>query len=619
MPTDSPRPGHTAGEATRHAYITAAGHHLPGPPITNDEIAARLGGVDERGERLRRRVLAANGIKTRHYALDESGRTTMLNEEIAARALSDALADRGLAAADLDMLATATTQGDLLVPGFASMVHGRLGGGPMQVLSVGGVCASSLAALDAAVAKVRLGEHERAAVVGSELVSRRLRRSRLDGARPDAAFLRWMLSDGAGAVIVEPRPRADRPSLRVDWVRHVSLAHANPVCMRAGSGDGLAPRAGATWQDVDADEAVASGMLNLRQDTGALGRLAEAGLREFQKLARAGLIDLDRLDHVLCHYSSDAFRDLIVGLLTDAGASVKPEKWFSNLAERGNTGAASIYIALEECWRTGRFEPGQSVLLAVPESGRFSFAFAHLTCVEAGATEPATGDAGPAISVRSSASALHGRLDEVWQGFERGLEEVPVLRRLNEGTVTMDDYLRLLRNLRQQVADGSGWIARAASNFSLKHFGLRGAALRHAVEEHRDFMMLERDYEACGGSVEDIRAGEKNIGSEALSAYMFHRASRPDPVGMLGAMFIVEGLGTGRAAAWAARFQEVLGLRDDQVSFLRYHGVADDEHYAMLTDLLSSAEVVAEADAIVKTAKVVARLYRLQLEELDHV
>ncbi|HEY1175726.1 MAG TPA: iron-containing redox enzyme family protein, partial [Phytomonospora sp.] len=272
-----------------------------------------------------------------------------------------------------------------------------------------------------------------------------------------------------------------------------------------------------------------------------------------------------------------------------------------------------------ECWRTGRFEPGQSVLLAVPESGRFSFAFAHLTCVAAGADEPATSAVRSAVPARSSASALHGRLDEVWQDFERGLEEVPVLRRLNDGTVTMEDYLRLLRNLRQQVADGSGWIARAASNFSLKHFGLRGAALRHAVEEHRDFMMLERDYAACGGSIEDIRAGEKNIGSEALSAYMFHRADRPEPVGMLGAMFIIEGLGTGRAAAWAARFQEVLGLRDDQVGFLRSHGVADDEHYAMLTDLLSSAEVVGEADAIVKTAKVVARLYRLQLEELDHV
>lgn len=602
---------------TETAYVTGAGAYLPGEPVRNDQMAARLGGVDARGERLRRRILAANGITSRHYALDAEGRTTELNEELAAKAIGAALADRDLGPSDLDMLATATTQGDLLVPGFASMVHGRIGGGPMHLLSAAGVCASSLAALDAAVAKVRLGEHGRAAVVGSELASRWLRRSRLDGAEADAAFLRWMLSDGAGAVIVEPRPRTDRPSLRVDWVRHVSLAHDHPVCMRAGLGDGLEPRAGATWQDLDLEESLASGMMRLRQDTGALARLAEAGLREFQRLTRAGLVDLDRLDHVLCHYSTHAFRDIVFKKLADAGAAVRPEKWFSNLAEKGNTGAASIFIAFEEHWRSGAVTPGQTMLLAVPESGRFSFAFAHLTCVAPEETEPAMPT--PTVAEPATPGSLHARLDEVWQDFERRLDRVPVLRRLEEGTVTRHDYMRLLHNLRQQVADGARWITRAASNFSVENFALRSAAIHHADEEHRDFMMLERDYVACGGDAEDIRSGEKNLGSEALSAYMFHTASRPDPVCLLGAMFIIEGLGNGKAAEWAARFQEVLGLREDQVSFLAYHGTADEDHYAKLQSMLASERVGGEADAIVKTAKVVARLYALQLEEIDNV
>ena len=104
------------------------------------------------GRGARVRVLAANGIRTRHYALDERGETTMLNEELAAAAVTLALKDRGLAVDEVTMLATGTTQGDLLVPGFASMVHGRLGGGPMELLSAGGVCASSMAALRAAAA-----------------------------------------------------------------------------------------------------------------------------------------------------------------------------------------------------------------------------------------------------------------------------------------------------------------------------------------------------------------------------------------------------------------------------------------------------------------------------------
>src|SRR5438128_2379923 len=73
----------------------------------------------------------------------------------------------------------------------------------------------------------------------SELISRALRQTHYAG-RPafDAEFLRWTLSDGAGAVVVESRPRPDQPSLRVDWVHLVSHAHENPVCMRAGSGGG---------------------------------------------------------------------------------------------------------------------------------------------------------------------------------------------------------------------------------------------------------------------------------------------------------------------------------------------------------------------------------------------
>lgn len=366
------------------AYLTGLGSYLPGEPVENDQVASRLGGVDRRTEAIRRRIQRANGIRQRHYAMDDTGRTTELNEELAVKALTAALADRGIGAEQLGMLACATTQGDLLVPGFASMVHGRLGGGPMQVLTATGVCASSIAALDAAVAKVRLGDHARAAVVGSELASRWLHQRRFSGVADhlDAHFLRWMLSDGAGAAIVEMQPRPDRPSLRVDWVRQVSLAHEHDVCMRAGlAGSELV--AGQTWQDYD-DVATAEreGLLQIRQETSVLGALAEAGLRQFEDLVDLGLIDLRRLDHVICHYSTNVFRDVVLDALRTRVPGLDEDRWFSNLETRGNTGAASIFVALEEAWRTDRLQPGQTVLLAVPESGRFSFGFAHLTVVD---------------------------------------------------------------------------------------------------------------------------------------------------------------------------------------------------------------------------------------------
>src|ERR1700737_4263850 len=133
---------------------------------------------------------AANGIRTRHYAVDDKGITVMRNEEVAAHAVS-----RALRVSAVRMLATGTTAGDVLVPGFASMVHGRLGGGPMELLSAGGVCASGMAALRAAVSAVRLGEHPVAVVVGSELVSRSFAAPGDGGDLPDTSFLRWTLSD----------------------------------------------------------------------------------------------------------------------------------------------------------------------------------------------------------------------------------------------------------------------------------------------------------------------------------------------------------------------------------------------------------------------------------------
>ncbi|WP_159448778.1 3-oxoacyl-[acyl-carrier-protein] synthase III C-terminal domain-containing protein [Demequina sp. NBRC 110053] len=364
------------------AYLTGFGRYLPGPPVDNDGIAPRLGGDDRVTDRIRRRVLEENGIRTRHYALDEHGEPTELNEELAVKALRTALDDRGIDAEDLRMLACATTMGDALVPGFGSMVHGRLGGGPMQVLTAQGVCASSLAALDAAAAKIRLGDHPRAAVVGSELPSRSLRQSRFDGAsaRMDAHFLRWMLSDGAGAVVLEFQPHPTKPSLRLDWVQHVSLAHDHPVVMRSGM-EGLDPVVGRTWQDVDIATAAAEGMFVLRQDISVLDALAEAGIRQFEHLVDTGMIDMRRLDHVVCHYSTNRFRDLAFDGIRRRIPTLDTDRWYSNLETRGNTGTASIFIALEEAWHDGRFAPGETVLLAVPESARFSFAFAHLTVV----------------------------------------------------------------------------------------------------------------------------------------------------------------------------------------------------------------------------------------------
>lgn len=214
--------------------------------------------------------------------------------------------------------------------------------------------------------------------------------------------------------------------------------------------------------------------------------------------------------------------------------------------------------------------------------------------------------------------ATHRGLARVWIDFESQLAQVPVIARLLSGRLRIEDYRSLLFNLRQQVVDGGRWISRAASH--LDHEDLRSLFIRHAAAEHRDYRMLEDNYVAAGGDREAIRAGVKNIGSEALSAFMFHAASQANPVGLLGAMFVIEGLGNRMARPWSQAIVTQLGLDEDAVSFLAYHGENDSDHLEMFDRALAMA-VTDEASgiAIVRHARVVARLYRLQLEELDNV
>ena len=210
------------------------------------------------------------------------------------------------------------------------------------------------------------------------------------------------------------------------------------------------------------------------------------------------------------------------------------------------------------------------------------------------------------------------RLAITFADFEARLEATPLIRKLTRGRFALADYHAFLIGLRQQVKDGALWMSRAASNIDEDHLELRSQLMRHAVVEHRDFRLLEADYVAAGGVLADIQGAPKNLGSEALSAWMFHEASKPNPFGLLGAMWIIEGLGSVKAAEWGKLVQQRLDLPEHAVRFLLYHGENDVQHIgefeAMLGQVLPDAAV---ARRIVRVAEVTARLYALQIEEIS--
>jgi 3-oxoacyl-[acyl-carrier-protein] synthase-3 len=617
-------------------FITAMGKFLPGEPVDNDTMEEYIGSVGRRSSRVRQRILKQNGISARHYAIDRQQNTLFSNAEMAALAARNAVEKAGLDLAEIDFLGAATSQGDLPLPGFASMVHGELKAPPCEIATLHGVCASGLMALKSAMLQVQSGDKRHAIACASEFPSRLFKSSRFEaqgmvrdeGLGFDSEFLRWMLSDGAGAAVLGPSPSCSGPCFEIQWIDLISFANKFKPCMYVG------PATNGTrlqsWLDYPSYGAAEdAGAINLRQDVRMLPAVVEHAVQGLLQVTKKRKLNPSCIDWLVPHYSSHLFRDQSHELASKAGFDIPQDRWFTNLYSTGNVGSASIFILLEELLYSGRLQVDDQVLCLVPESGRFLFGYMLLKVVE-GTERRAMAKAAPAVRTRNPPPQLSSSSDplshslirdlaDVWFDLEDRLQQVPIVKKLQEGRFSIDDYQNLLFNLRQQVIDGSCWIARAASNITADYFPIRSAFIAHTSDEHKDFEMLERNYVSVGGNLDEIRSGKKNIGSEALSAYILQRAGRENPFDLIGAMFIIEGIGQRIAKQWGLRIQEVLGLKNEAVSFFIYHSESDIQHFHRL-DLAISIGILTPdlVSAIVKCAKTTARLYVLQLEEMGN-
>jgi len=198
----------------------------------------------------------------------------------------------------------------------------------------------------------------------------------------EADFLRWMLSDGAGAAFLTGNPPQNRWALRIDWIEIVSFAHLLDTCMYSGAvknPDGTLTG----WSEFAPEEAARCHVMNVKQDVKLLNKeiVSTSVGRTLRKLIEKYGLYPQTVDWFLPHYSAEFFRPQISRHLKDIGFEIPEDRWFSNLKTKGNTGSASIYIILEELFHSERLQPGQRLLLLVPESGRFTISYAMLTVV----------------------------------------------------------------------------------------------------------------------------------------------------------------------------------------------------------------------------------------------
>lgn len=381
----------------RSAYVTGLGVCLPNAPVANDEIEQVLGRLSRQSAVVKRRALINNGIKSRHYAIDPvTGSVTHTNAEMTAEAVRAACKSASLSRADIACLVCGTSSADQLIPSHASMVHAALDCPPCEVIGTSGVCCSGVSAFKYGFLNVAGGFCDGAVVTGSELASPIMRASHFEpqlrfdpggtGKAPKLdfgyEFLRWMLSDGAGACVITEAKSRNGPSLLIDWVDLISFANESNVCMYLGMRKTETGRFESYRTVDDGMELVGGGFMSLAQDVRVLADLLPKLMQSaIRRMLQRRALSPNAVDWLLPHYSSQWFRQPLYDGLADLDFEIPFERWFTNLTSKGNTGAASIYIMLEELVTSGRAQTGERILCMIPESSRMMFGFIHLTVV----------------------------------------------------------------------------------------------------------------------------------------------------------------------------------------------------------------------------------------------
>jgi 3-oxoacyl-[acyl-carrier-protein] synthase-3 len=377
----------------RTVYINRIAKFLPGDPVNNDEMEDYLGMVDGRKSRAKAIVLRNNRITKRFYSRDKAGNSTHTNAELTAEAIKGICNDQ-FHIDDIELLTCGTTSPDQLLPAHGVMVHGLLKSRPIEAISFSGSCCSGMNALKYAYMSVLTGNTNNAVSTGSEKLSTWMSAQNFEQEsyklkeieeNPIIAFekefLRWMLSDGAAAVLLSNKPNPGGLSLKIEWIEICSFANELETCMyMAADKDENGILRG--WSEYSPTEWLEKSIFAMKQDTRLLEKnIAKLGTKKYVELFKKHQVDPKSIDWFLPHISSEFFRSKVDEEMKNYGVDLPQEKWFVNLSQVGNIGAASIFISLEELMYSGKLKKGQKIALTVPESARFSYANAILTVV----------------------------------------------------------------------------------------------------------------------------------------------------------------------------------------------------------------------------------------------
>jgi 3-oxoacyl-[acyl-carrier-protein] synthase III len=317
------------------ARFVATSRYVPAKVLTNADWERMLDTSDEW-------IHERSGIRERHMAEDHETIAYMGSD-----AGKRALAEAGLGVEDVDTIVVATASWDRLLPSQACDVQAALGAKNAAAFDVGAACSGFLFATAVGESMIAAGTAQTVLVIGADRLTRIM-----DWQDRSTAIL---FGDAAGVGVL--RPAEDARGILSTYLK--SDGTLGNLLYRQGGGS-LEPPS----ERMLADRSYFIKMAGREVFKSAVRSMADAC---DHALTAAGLRGED-VDILIPHQANIRIIEA-----TAKHAEIPMEKVYVNVDRYGNTSAASIPIALDEAVRSGRVQPGMTVLL-VAFGGGFTWA-----------------------------------------------------------------------------------------------------------------------------------------------------------------------------------------------------------------------------------------------------
>lgn len=355
--------------------IAGTGCFLPGPPIPGDKVEAVLGPLDKAPPKIRsfvdnlgQKLIDRGGVRTRHFAVDpETGDMTHNFSTLAEKAARNAMEMAGVEPQDIELLVISCPSYDQSTPPTSALLQELLGIQSCAEIEIHSNCTGVGKGVQFAYDTLRTGRYKTALVAYSQLSSIYLRSCYFNQEKMDKvhAALRWILADGAGAMILQGDPGGKKGHQIIDTFVE-SIGAGRPAGMTAGGAASDLMKA-----SHQIPELYAAGEHHLWQDFSAVNDNAAPlllqGLCNFTKQLK---IDPGTVDHyVVSIPTHQLYEDHIPAFLDRLHITRDRIKFRSDTI--GYCGGAATLLHLDEMVRSGEIKEGDLAIVHAVESSKW--------------------------------------------------------------------------------------------------------------------------------------------------------------------------------------------------------------------------------------------------------